>query len=314
MLRLCTQDDAECGRLTCGAVIARQDCGRAPPPAAAASSASVSGAAASGAAASGAAASISSGRGAATSGAAASSSSGRGAATSGSVRVTPVHARLLRLCTQHDAERGHLYPRLCMSTLACSASVPNPMPSVDTSTPDSACPRSTAPPLYPTRCRAWTPLPPTRHVHARLLRLCTQPDAERGHPYMHAHAPLSTLDEPASVPNPMPSVDTRICMHMHPCPRSTNQPLYPTRCRAWTPLPPTLHVHAQPVCLCTQYDAERGHPLPYCLDCRDVPFWSVWTAGGGLRRRLRRYGIRWRTLRRRILRKRRGRQRHGALA
>ena len=63
-IRLCTQPHAERGRLTCGLAIARQGCGRAPPPAAAASSASARGAEA-------------------------SSSSGRGAATSGSVRVTP---------------------------------------------------------------------------------------------------------------------------------------------------------------------------------------------------------------------------------
>jgi hypothetical protein len=84
---------------------------------------------------------------------------------------THVHARPIRLCTQTHTERGHLYPRmstldcsaslpnmmpsvdtlyprLCMSTLDCSASVPNMMPSMDTST--LACPRSTAPPLYPT--------------------------------------------------------------------------------------------------------------------------------------------------------------------
>ena len=62
----------------------------------------------------------------------------------------------------------------------------------------------------------------------------------------------------------MPSVDTRICMHMHPSPRSTNQPLYPTRCRAWTPVYACTctPVHARRTSLCTQPDAERGHLYP----------------------------------------------------
>jgi hypothetical protein len=69
-----------------------------------------------------------------------------------------VHARLLRLCTQHDAEHGHLYPR--MSTLDCSASLPNMMPSVDSpTTHDSACICSARESLYPACHRAWTHRP-----------------------------------------------------------------------------------------------------------------------------------------------------------
>ena len=162
-----------------------------------------------------------------------------------------------------------------LSTLGASASVPYHIPSVDTPAP---CPCSTGLPLYPNTCRAWTLLS-CACPRSSVPPLYCYPSRAWTHAYPDAHAPVSTLDPSASVLNLMPSVDdshaawlllgravdARRHLQQQPAahPRAAQKPAArlvvarqpADRCAS------TL-VHARPIYLCTQPDAERRHLYP----------------------------------------------------